>query len=84
VDTKTLNPAVVRALRTFVQTFLAVYGVPAILGALSGSQPLDLSALRSAAVAGFAASIALLWRLYLDPSLVPSLVDSDQKPAPPA
>lgn len=73
--------AVVRGVRTFVAAFLAVYGVPAILGALAGSQPIDTTALRSAAVAGFAAIISLLWRAFLDPSAIPSLKDGDQ-PAP--
>jgi hypothetical protein len=76
-----LEVAVIRGVRTFVAAFLAVYGAPAILGALSGSQPIDTSALRAAAVAGFAAVISLLWRAFLDPSSVPSLKDGDQ-PAP--
>ena len=75
-----LKPAMIRGLRTFVAAFLAVYGVPAIIGALSGSQPLDTTALRAAAVAGFAATISLLWRQFLDPSPLPSLKDSDQPP----
>lgn len=73
--------AVVRGIRTFVAAFLAVYGVPAILGSLAGSQPIDVGALRSAAVAGFAAVIALVWRAFIDPSPIPSLKDGDQ-PAP--
>jgi predicted MFS family arabinose efflux permease len=75
--------AVVRGIRTFVAAFLAVYGAPALIGALSGSQPLDTSALRAAAVAGVAALISLLWRTFLDPSPIPSLKDADQ-PATPA
>lgn len=73
--------AFVRGVRTFVQAFLGVWGVPQILDALAGSSPVDVSALRSAAVAGFAAVIAVLWRAYIDPSAVPSLRDGDQ-PAP--
>lgn len=59
--------------RTFVGGFIAVYGVPAILGAAAGSQPIDTNALRAAAVAGFAAVISLIWNSVLDPSPVPSL-----------
>jgi predicted MFS family arabinose efflux permease len=73
--------ALIRGVRTFVAAFLAVYGAPAIIGALSGSQPLDTSALRAAAVAGVAAVISLLWRTFLDPSPIPSLKDTDQKTA---
>ena len=76
-----LKPAFIRGVRTFVAAFLAVYGAPAIIGALSGSQPLDTSALRAAAVAGIAAVISLLWRTFLDPSAVPSLKDADQPAA---
>lgn len=54
-----------RVVKTFVQAFLAVWGVPAILGFLAGSQPVDVGALRSALVAGFAAVIALAWNLFL-------------------
>ena len=73
--------AVIRGVRTFVAAFLAVYGAPALIGVASGSQPLDTSALRAAAVAGIAAVISLLWRAFLDPSPIPSLKDGDQ-PAP--
>lgn len=73
--------ALVRGVRTFVQGFIAVYGIPQILDALSGSSPVDVSVLRSAAVAGIAAVVAVLWRAYLDPSSIPSLKDADQ-PAP--
>lgn len=55
----------VRVVKTFVQAFLAVWGVPAILGFLSGSQPVDVGLVRSALVGGFAAVIALLWNLFL-------------------
>lgn len=76
----TLKSAVIRGVRTFVAAFLAVYGVPAILGALSGSQPIDTNALRAAAVAGFAAIISLVWRAVIDPLPVPTL--ADKNPAP--
>lgn len=54
-----------RVAKTFVQAFLAVWGVPAILGFLAGSQPIDVGALRSALVAGFAAVIAYGWNVFL-------------------
>lgn len=76
-----IKAAVIRGIRTFVAAFLAVYGAPAIIGAASGSQPIDTNALRAAAVAGIAAVISLLWRAFLDPSPLPSLKDPDQ-PAP--
>jgi hypothetical protein len=59
--------------RVFVYAFLGVYGAPALIGAASGSQPLDVNALRSAAVAGIVAVIALFWNSVMDPSPVPSL-----------
>jgi hypothetical protein len=59
--------------RTFVFAFLAVYPAPAIIGALSGTQPLDTSAVRAAAVAGLAAVISVVWRVVVDPSPIPSL-----------
>lgn len=75
-----LNPALIRGLRTFIAAFLATYPAPAILGALSGSQPIDTTALRAAAVAGLAAIVSVAWRLWIDPSPMPSLRDSDQPP----
>lgn len=76
-----LKAAVIRGLRSFVFAFLAVYPAPAIIGAASGSQPVDLSAARAAVVAGIAAVITLLWRAFLDPSPIPSLKDPDQPSA---
>ena len=73
-----LKSAFIRGIRSFVFAFLAVYPAPALIGAASGSQPVDLSAARAAAVAGIAAVITLLWRAFLDPSPVPSLKDADQ------
>ena len=62
-----------KVVRTFVAAFGGVYGVPALIGAAAGSQPLDTTALRAAAVAGAAAVITLVWNAILDPSPVPSL-----------
>ena len=72
--------ALIRAIRTFVAAFLATYPAPLIIGALSGSQPIDTSALRAAAVAGLAAIVSYLWRAVLDPSPIPSLVDHTDTP----
>jgi predicted MFS family arabinose efflux permease len=65
-----------RGLRTFVQAFLGVYGVSNLIGALSGSQPIDTSALRAAGVAGILAVIAIAWRAFVDPLPVPTLSDT--------
>lgn len=62
-----------KVVRTFVAAFLSVYAAPALIGAASGSQPLDTNALRAAAVAGIAAVISLVWNAVLDPSPIPSL-----------
>jgi hypothetical protein len=62
-----------KVIRVFIFAFIAVDPLPALLGVLSGSQPLDTSALRAAAVAGAAAVVALLWNLIMDPSPIPSL-----------
>lgn len=55
----------VRTLKTFVAAFLGVWGAPAILGVLAGSQPLDVGVLRAAAAAGLVAAITYLWNLWL-------------------
>jgi len=62
-----------KVVRVFVYAFLGVYGAPAIIGALSGSQPVDVNALRAAAVAGLVAVIGLFWNAVMDPSPIPSL-----------
>ena len=62
-----------KVIRVFVYAFLGIYGAPALIGAASGSQPLDVNALRSAAVAGLVAVIALFWNAVMDPSPIPSL-----------
>ncbi len=67
--------AIKRAVRTFVQAALAVYGIPQLLQAASGSAPVDVSLLRSAAVAGIAAVVAFAWKQWIDPSALPSLTD---------
>lgn len=75
MSSATLKSGLIRAVRTFVAAFLAIYPAPAILGALSGSQPIDTNALRSAAVAGIAALVSFAWRTLIDPLPVPTLAD---------
>ena len=79
-----IKSALIRGVRTFIAAFVAIYPAPAILGSLSGSQPIDTSALRSAAVAGIAAIISLVWRLWIDPLPVPTLADKTPAPVPPS
>ena len=62
-----------KAVRVFGYAFVAVYPIPAIIGAASGSQPLDTHALRAAAVAGIAGLVAYAWNAIVDPSPIPSL-----------
>lgn len=62
-----------KVIRVFVFAFLAVDPAPALIGILSGSQPLDVGALRAAAVAGLAAVITFFWNAVMDPSPIPSL-----------
>ena len=53
------------AVITFVAAFLATDPASAIIGELSGSQPVDVGALRAAAVAGVAAVAALLYHSFV-------------------
>lgn len=55
----------IRVTKTFVAAFLGVWGLPAILGTITGSQPLDVGVLRAAASAGIVAALTYLWNLYL-------------------
>jgi hypothetical protein len=66
----------IRAARTFVQTFLAI---------LLAAPALDLSgpALKAAAVAGLASVLSMINRL-LDETPVPSLSDTTPSPSAPA
>lgn len=70
-----------RGVRTFVIAFLAIEPASALIGAASGSQPLDTSALRAAAVSGIAAVLAVAWRAFVDPLPVPTLSDTRKPPA---
>lgn len=68
--------ASIQAVRFFVAAFVAVYPASNLIGAASGSQPLDTSALRAAAVAGVAAIIAWVWRAW-----APQTPLTDKNPA---
>ena len=56
---------VVKAAEAFVVAFLAVEPVSNLIGMVSGSQPVDLSTLRAAAVAGVAAAVAYVYHAVL-------------------
>lgn len=65
----------IRAIRAFVTAFIVIEPVSNLIGAASGSQPIDTSALRAAAVAGLVAAGAFVWRTFIDPLPVPTLAD---------
>lgn len=77
----TIRSGVIRAIRSFVVAFIVIDPVQNLIGAASGSQPLDTSALRAAAVAGLIAAGSFIWRTFIDPLPVPTLAD---KPSPDA
>lgn len=60
--------AAVKALRTFVQAFLATLAV-------SAAGVVDVSTGKAAVVAAGSAALAAAWRTFLDTAPVPSLVD---------
>lgn len=69
-----IKSGIIRAIRGFVIAFIAVYPASNLIGAASGSQPVDLHALRAAAVAGLVAVGLFLWRL-IDKLPIPTLAD---------
>lgn len=77
-----VQAALVRAIRAFVVAFIAIDPASNLIGAASGSQPVDVGALRAAAVGGLVALGAFVWRAWVDRLPVPTLVDPDQKHAP--
>jgi hypothetical protein len=74
VNLKLLKSLLVRAARTFLQTFLAILLASPVLN-LSGS------GLKAAAVAGLASVLSMVNRL-LDETSIPSLSDSAPAPVP--
>lgn len=73
-----LKAAAIRALRTAIQVGIAVYPIDRLIGYAAGTDVLDVSLLRKAAVVGIASGVAFLWRAFVDPTKVPSLRDPDQ------
>ena len=71
-----LEQAVLRALRTFVQAFLVIYPGSALIGWATGQVSLDTNMLKAAAISGAIAALSFLWRFFLDPSRVPSMIDT--------
>jgi hypothetical protein len=71
-----LEQAVLRALRSFVQAFLVVYPGQALINWAVGTGHLDTHLLRAAAISGGVAALSFVWRMFLDPSRIPSMVDS--------
>ena len=76
VNKTLLEQAVLRALRSFVQAFLVVYPGQALIGWAMGTGQLDTNLLRAAAISGGVAALSFGWRMFLDPSRIPSMVDS--------
>lgn len=63
-----IKSAAIRAVRTFVQTFLALVAAGAM-------DVVDVATARALAVAAGSAALAAAWRAFIDPSPIPSLVD---------
>lgn len=57
--------ALIQAARFFVAAFVVVYPAPNVIGALSGTEPLDLAALRAACVAGAIGALGFVWRAWV-------------------
>lgn len=68
--------ALIQAARWFVGGFIVVYPAPNVIGALSGTEPLDLAALRAALVAGGMAVVGFAWRAW-----APQTPLTDRNPA---
>jgi len=71
-----IEQAALRAIRSFVQAFLIVYPGQALINWAMGSGHLDTHLLRAAAISGAIAAFSFVWRMFLDPSRIPSIVDT--------
>ena len=65
-----------RAALTFIQAFLVTYPGSALIGWATGTASLDTNLLKAAGISGAIAVLSFLWRWLLDPSRVPSMVDT--------
>lgn len=62
-----------KAIRLAAYAFIALYPVSNVIGNVTGSQPVDVSALKAAAGAAVVAAIGVLWNAIADPNPIPSL-----------
>lgn len=76
VNKTLLQQAVLRAVRSFIQAFLVVYPGQALINWAMGTGELDTNLLRAAAISGGVAVLSFVWRYFLDPSKVPSIIDT--------
>lgn len=76
INRSLLQQAALRAVRSFIQAFLVVYPGQALINWAMGTGELDTNLLRAAAISGGVAVLSFLWRYFLDPSRVPSMVDA--------
>jgi hypothetical protein len=72
-----IEQAALRAIRSFIQAFLVVYPGQALINWAVGTGQLDTNLLRAAAVSGGVAALSFVWRMFLDPSRIPSIVDTN-------
>ncbi|MBA3841041.1 MAG: hypothetical protein H0X39_00200 [Actinobacteria bacterium] len=77
----TLKSALIRAARSFITAFIIVYPVAGLIGVANGTNPVDWSLARSAAVSGGIALGSFIWRQFIDPLPVPTLADKTTYPA---
>jgi hypothetical protein len=74
-----IEQAALRAIRSFIQAFLVVYPGQALINWAMGTGELDTNLLRAAAIAGGVAALSFVWRMFLDPSRIPSIVDTNNQ-----
>lgn len=68
MNVELIKSAMIRAIRTFVQTFLFTLS-------MSVANVVDLSTAKAVVLAAGSAALALAWRAFLDPMPVPTLAD---------
>lgn len=67
-----------KTVRIFAYAFIGLYPVNNLIGTVSGSQPLDVHALRAAGAAGVIAVLGFFWNAFVDPSPLPSLAITNE------